>query len=169
MKTITFDFDNASARARSIREISKEFTKVGAQVVTAEADQNTSRRAGITFRNLNLTFADGQTVTLAVKSTGDVFEVKINGKVTPLREQDDHRKTILEIATKMEVGRAKFQAALARVRVPLPASIRTSRTSMLVAKQARRDELVEAISLAKAQYAEIKGVPAPLGLENTPG
>lgn len=160
MKTITFDFENPSARARSIREVSKEFAKVGAQVITSEVDAQTTRRAGITFRNLNLTFADGQTVTLGVKATGDVFEVRINGKVTPLRQQDDHRKAILEIATKMEIGRAKFQAALARVRVPLPPSIRTSRTTMLAVKTAKRDELVEAIGLAKAQYAEIKGASA---------
>ena len=46
-----------------------------------------------TVLTVDFTFADGQTVTLAVKETGDVFEVKINGKVQPLRNQDDHAAT----------------------------------------------------------------------------
>ncbi len=157
MKTLIFDFENPSGKDRAVKEVEKLFQREGCAVVTLSVDQATSRKAGVTYRNVNFTFADGQTVTLGVKSTGDVFEVKINGKPAPLRYQDDHAAAISEIAGKLDVGRSKFQAMLAKIRIPLPPSIRTSRANMVVALTEKRDYLKAAIELATAelqQFAE---------------
>lgn len=161
MKTILFDFENLSARDKALREVSKLFGRAGANVVTSDVDKALSRRSGVTFRNVNLTFADGQTVTLAVKSTGDVFEVKVNGKLAPIRQQDDHAKAIAEIASRLDKGRDAFQRALAKVKVVLPPSIRVSRTAMLAAKTEKRDALKEAVQAARETLAEITAGAAP--------
>jgi len=91
MKTIQFKFDAMGAgNDKAIREITRLFDRAGVQVVASDVAKTLTKRAGVAFRNVDFTFADGQRVTMAVKETGDVFEVKINGKVVPLRQQDDH-------------------------------------------------------------------------------
>lgn len=160
MKTLLFNFEKMGEKDRAVREAVKLFGRAGAQVVSSEVAATTARRAGVTFRNVSFTFADGQTATLAVKATGDVFEVRVNGKPVPLRNQDDHGKAIAEIADRLATGRAAFQRALARVKTPLPPSLRVSRTAMLQAKVEKRDALKEAVQEARNTLAELTGEPA---------
>lgn len=157
MKTLVFELDRGN-KDKAVREATRLFKRAGAQVVSAEVDANLSRRAGVSFRNISFSFADNQKVTFAVKATGDVFEVRLNGKPVPLRNQDDHALAIGEIAERMDAGRAAYQRALARVRVPLPPSIRVSRVNLLIALTERRDNLVSGVAEAKATYEKM--VPA---------
>lgn len=158
MKTLIFDLDNAGAKSKALREVTKLFARNGTQVVSSSVDQKLSRRAGVTFRNVNLTFADNQTVTMAVKSSGDVFEVRLNGKALPLRNQDDHVQAIGEIADRMDASRGAFQRALARTKVALPVGIKVSRPAMFAALTAKRDALVEAVTEAKTILAALQPV-----------
>lgn len=151
MKNLLFDFEKMGDKARVIKEVARTFGRAGANVVSTEVAATTSRRAGITFRNVSFTFADGQVVQLLVKATGDVFEVRINGKVVPLKNQDDHAKAVAEIAARMDVGRSAFQKALTKARVPLPPAPRVSRATLIKAKEERRDALVEAVGLARKE------------------
>jgi hypothetical protein len=161
MKTLLFKFDAmGSGNDKAIRDITRMFDRAGVQVVSSEVAKTLTKRAGVAFRNVDFTMADGQTVTMAVKETGDVFEVKINGSVVPLRNQDDHGKAIAEIGALLDKKRVAFQRALARVKVPLPPSIRVSRTAMLAAKTEKRDGLKEAVTLAEQELAELTGEPA---------
>lgn len=157
MKALQFDFDNPSEKDKAVKAVVQRFRLAGANVITSEVDKKMSIRAGVTFRSLNLTFADGQTVTMSFKATGDVFEVKINGKVTPLKDQDDHHAAISEIAGRMDKGRGAFQRALARVKVPLPPSVRVSRSNLLKAKIERRDALKDSIQLLKVELGALLG------------
>lgn len=160
MKAIQFDFENPSEKDKAVKTVIQRFRLAGANVITAEVDKTMSRRAGVTFRNLNLTFADGQRVTMAFKATGDVFEVKVNGKVTPLKEQDDYHAAISEIAGKLDQGRDAFQRALARVKVPLPPSVRTSRANLLKAKIEKRDALKQSIATLQSELISLTSEPA---------
>lgn len=161
MKPLVFNFENLAAKDKAVQETARLFGRAGAQVITSEVAKTLSRRMGVSFRNIDFTFADGQTVTLAVKSTGDVFEVKVNGKVTPIRQQDDHAKAVAEIADRMDKGRGAYQRALARVRVTMPLSIRVSRATMVAAKVSKRDALKEAVGIARETLASLTGEPAP--------
>lgn len=160
MKALQFNFENPSEKDKAVKTVIQRFRLAGASVVTSEVDKTMSRRAGVTFRNLNLTFADGQTVTMAFKATGDVFEVRVNGKVTPLKDQDDYHAAISEIAGRMDSGRDAFQRALARVKVPLPPSIRTSRANLLKAKVDKRDALKEVIVALQNELQSLTSQPA---------
>lgn len=148
MKTLTFNL-GAGVKDRAVRDMATALARAGAAVATTEVSAAPVRRAGVTFRSVHYTMADGQRVTLNVKETGDVFEVRINDKAVPISEQDDHRKAVVEIAERLGRGRAAYQRALARVRVPVPVAVRTSRVSRLAALQAKRDGLVDAIREAQ--------------------
>lgn len=157
MKTLIFNVEAVTQNDKAIREATRLFTRAGVQVVSTVIAPQLMKRAGVAYRNIDFTFADGQTVTMAVKVTGDVFEVRINNSVVPLRQQDDHAKAIAEIAALLDKKRLAFQRSLARIRVPLPPSVRVSRATMLAAKTEKRDALKEAVSLAEAELAEITG------------
>jgi hypothetical protein len=159
MKNLIFNVEAAGQNDKAIRDATRMFLRGGAQVVDAKVAPTVMKRAGIQFRNIDFTFADGQTVTMAVKITGDVFEVRINGGVVPLRQQDDHVKAIAEIAAQLDKKRAAFQRAMARVKVPLPPSVRVSRSTLLAAKIERRDGLKEAVALAESELAELTSSP----------
>lgn len=160
MKTLLFNFGAmGAANDKSIREIVRLFDKAGTQVVSHDVAKTLTKRVGVAFRNVDLTFADGQKVTLAVKETGDVFEVRINAKVVPLRQQDDHAATIKEIAALLDKRRPAFQRALARIKTPLPPSLRVSKTSLIDQQISKRDSLKEAIALKEEELAELLAEP----------
>lgn len=160
MKNLLFEFSNLNDKSAALKKAVTAFTRVGASVVSTDVDKTTSRRAGITFRSVHFTFADGQKVTMAIKQSGDVFEVKLNDKLIPIRNQDDHAEAIKEVAGKMDAGRAAYQKAMARVKVPLPPAARVSRATLIKAKEQRRDDLKVAVTEARATLQSLQETPA---------
>lgn len=155
MKSLSLDLESTAGRNKAARDVSKQFSRSATHVVSHAVDEKLTRRAGVSFRNLSLTFADSQTVTMGVKTSGDVFEVKVNGKVIPIANQDDHARAIAEIADRLESTRSAFQKALARTRVALPPSIKVSRTTMAQKLTEKRDALKEAVSKARDELASL--------------
>ena len=155
MKNLLFDFANINDKDRTFKKAIQAFNRAGANVVSSDVDKATSRRAGITFRNVHFTFADGQKVTMAIKQSGDVFEVKLNDKLIPIRNQDDHADAIKEVVGKMDGGRAAYQKALAKVKVPVPPAARVSRATLIKAKEQRRDDLKVAVAEAEKTLEEL--------------
>src|SRR5437764_1453316 len=115
--TLIFDFFELSHKDSSIKAATRYFAKAGATVTKVDVDGTVRRTAGQSYREVHFAFADSQTVSFAIKSTGDVYQVKVNGKAFPLRAQDDHAQAVIELAAAMNKGRAKFQAALAKTKV----------------------------------------------------
>lgn len=159
-KTLIFGFYELSDKDKSIAKAKRYFAQAGANVTSVDVDAKVKRTMGVSFREVQFGFADSQTVSFGVKNTGDVYQVKVNGKITPIKSQDDHLKAITEIVAAMDKGRAKFQAAMAKVKVALPASIRTAAPKM---EQVLREKIVavdEAITAAKEKLASLQAVPA---------
>ncbi len=155
-KTIIFDFFELSHKDSAIKKAKRYFAQAGATVTSVDVDAKVRRMAGVSYREVQFGFADSQTVRFGIKQTGDVYQVKINGKLVPLKAQDDHVKAIGEIVAGMNKGRAKFQAALAKVKVDLPKSIRTAAPKM---EQALREKIAavdEAIGVAQETLASLR-------------
>lgn len=159
---LLFSFSaSGSANSQTINQLKKLFAKAGAQVVNVDVAKNLSQRVGVTYRSVLLTFGDGQTVTLNVKDeTGDVFEIRINGSVVPLRNQDDHAETVKEVAALMNRKRAAFQRAAAKAKTPLPTGIKATRVKKLDAKRTRRDELQGQVDTARTELQSLTGQAA---------
>lgn len=159
---LIFSFSSSgSANRQTIAQLKKLFAKAGAQVVNVDVPTTLATRAGVSYRSVLLTFGDGQTVTLNIKDeTGDVFEIRINGSVVPLRNQDDHAETVKEVAAMMNRKRAAFQRAAAKAKTPVPAGIKATRVKKLDAKRARRDELQGQVDTARAELQSLTGQAA---------
>ena len=156
MTNYLFSFEDLTSKDKAVRQIQRAFTRLGVSVVQTDIPTTIRRRAGISFREVNLTFADGQVVTFSVKKTGDIFQVKLNGKQIPIRNQDDQQKAMKEIADAMDKGRAAFQKRQALVQVKPPSSVHTAAPKMEKVLSSRKEELQKAIAEAKAELESLK-------------
>ena len=155
-QNILFGFDDLSAKDKAVKSIQRQFARLGASVVSVDIPTTIKRKAGQTYREVNLTFADSQTVTLAVKKTGDIFEVRLNKKPIPIKGQDDQIKALSEIVDAMNAGRAAFQKKLAAVKIPLPSGVKTTTKKKSEAQADRITELKALIEEAKARLRAIR-------------
>lgn len=156
MQNLLFSFEDLSDKDKALRQIQRTFSRMGANVVQTDIPTSTKRRAGISFKEVTLTFADGQTVTFCVKKTGDIFQVKLNNKALPIRNQDDQKKALQEIVDAMDKGRTAFQKRQAMIKVQPPKTIRTAAPKMQEVLANRKTELKAAIEEAKTELASIR-------------
>lgn len=157
MKNLLFSFEDLGTKSdKSLTKLKQYFSRAGSPVVSAEPGAKTLRTSGISYRELVLLFGDSQRVTLRIKQTGDVYQLLINDKLTPIKAQDDHVKAVTEIAGKLDAGRAKFQKALANVKTPMPKGIKTAAPKIEAQLAQREAELDEAIDQAKQQLQELQ-------------
>lgn len=156
MSALTLNFARPSDKDPALKAFARKLGQAGAVVIAQSVSSTTAKKAGMEYRTAGLSFADSQTVELLFKSSGDVFEVRLNGKAIPVTAQTDAGKAAKEIADRLAAGRAKFQAALAKTPVAPVAAARISRTSQLKQLTARRDALQVEIEAVQAELAAIK-------------
>lgn len=149
-KHLLFNFDEMTQKDSVIRDIQKEFRRHGTPVASVDIPTQIKRTAGISYREVHMTFEDSQQVTFRVKKPGDIFEVKLNGKTVAIRNQDDQKASLEEISNALNKGRAAFQRKLANQKVNLPR----------VGTSSKRTEEVQAerLSTIQEQIAERRKV-----------
>lgn len=151
---LLFSFEDL-ATDKAVKKVSQLFGRAGANVAIAEKDAKVKRSSGITFRDLNITFVDGQQLVMSFKQDGDVFAVKLNSKLVPIKNQDNTPKAVAEVVSLLDSGRAKFQAALAKKAVKLPPTIKTATPKLLTRLTEQRDNLKTAIAEVRAEIERI--------------
>ncbi|AJK46247.1 hypothetical protein [Burkholderia plantarii] len=155
MKNLLFSFRDLSAKSTAAKQVVRYFTRAGATVVQQDIVSGLKRTSGVTYREMDLTFADSQRVTFRIKQTGDIFQVLLNGRVLPIKNQDDHVRAIAEIAQMMDAGRSRFQKLLAAAKVRPPVGIRTAVPKMEQVLVEKRDALKAAIAEVRMQIAAL--------------
>ena len=154
MKPIVFEFAEL-AGGKAEKKLAQVFSRAGANVVQSSVGPM-KRTSGISFKDVLLTFADGQSVTLSVKQSGDIYKVNLNGKALPIKAQDDHYKAVKEMVAAMDAGRSKFQAALAKAKAALPKGIKSAAPKMETALKAKAADLDTAIANARGKVEELR-------------
>lgn len=152
----TFDFGDQQAATKSLKKIGQLMQRAGQPVVSSSFDQKIKRTSGVSYREAMLTLASGQTITMRVTQTGDVFQVLLNGQIKPIKNAGDQIRAVGEIAKLAEANQAAFQKKQARVKTELPKGIKTAAPKMEVALQARVSELDAQIAERQQQVAELK-------------
>lgn len=156
MTTLLFNFDDLGNKDKATKAVEKAFTRAGLEVASVRVDPKLKRSAGVTYRELLITFNDSQMATLRIKRTGDIFQVLLNKKVVPIANQDDHAKAVGELVALVERGRSAFQKKLAKIKPKLPERIKTAAPKMEVVLVQQRDDLLEAIDAAQTELAAIR-------------
>lgn len=85
-----FDLVNVSDASPLVMQFKKAFTKASGQQVVAFIPQKMKKIALEATKDLDFSLENGQTVTLVVRTDGDVIRVKINGKDTPIKSELFH-------------------------------------------------------------------------------
>ena len=139
---ISLNYLKPSDKDPALKALARKLGQAGAVVIAQSVDQGTPlKRAGIAYRTASLTFADSQMVQLLFKASGDVFEVRLNGRAVPITAQTDVGAAVKEIAARVVAGSKKFQEAMTKAPVTKVAAIRVSRTNQLKQLTEARDTL----------------------------
>jgi len=156
MANLIFSFEDMGLKSdKATRNLVKYFARAGNAVVQGEAIPTVKRTAGISYREMVLTFKDSQKVIMRIKQSGDIYQVLLNGKVIPIKHQDDHVKAITEIVHALDSGSAKFQAMLVKLQAKPPAGIRTAAPKMEAVLTEKRDTLKTAIATVREEIAKL--------------
>lgn len=152
---LVFTFDDLSSKDKAAKEAVKQFKKAGATVAQVDVGGNAKKTSGFAYRELFLTFTDSQIITMRIKESGDIYQVLLNKKIVPIRNQDDHTKAIKEMADMMARGRAAFQKRQAIKKVVMPSSIKTAAPKLEIALADRVQVLRSKVEQARTTLAEL--------------
>lgn len=154
---VQVDFESlASNPANAMRRVTQMFMRAGVTIIKVESDGKAKRAAGIGYREVVMSFADSQHLTLRVKATGDVFQVLVNSRLTPIKEQDDPTKSVAELIGLLDAGRAKFQRRLAAIQMRPPEGAKTAAPKLREALQSQIAQVETEIEAATAELAELQ-------------
>ena len=144
-KSLLFSFDDLSDKNKVVQKVKKQFEKLNLTVTAVDVPQQIKRTAGVSYREVSMTFADSQIVTLRVKKTGDIFTVLLNKKAIPIKNQDDQTKGLKEIADAVAKNQSAFQRKLARIAVAVPTKGMRSTVSVVERQASKIEEMKSAI------------------------
>lgn len=161
-KNLLFSFDDLSSKDKPVKALERYFKRAGLQVVSAVPNPAIKRMSGKTYRELALTFADSQSVVLRITQTGDVFQVLLNKKLVPIKNQDDQQAAVTELVKMMDAGRAAFQKRMAVVKVKLPPTIKTAIPKAKENLAQRKQDLIAAVEAAQQELQRLQTYLASL-------
>ncbi|MBE2895264.1 defense against restriction DarA-related protein [Spirabiliibacterium falconis] len=153
---LLFDFDKLGDKSEKATKTTIATLKKNGIIINDVDSTSAKRSSGITYKELGLTATDSQRVVLMIKKTGDIFKVKVNGKELPIKNQDDPKKALEEIAKKLDNGRLAFQKKLAKAKVKLPPKMKSTvggKEKLLAEKEKSLDE---AIAEAKKELEKLR-------------
>lgn len=173
-------FDFARFDVEGVQPIKDAFEKAGLTVVDVEASNKAARRSGYQVKQATFFFGDGQRVVMMLKNDGDghgdIYQVKLNSRVVPVKNVDDMDKAVAEIAAMAGANSASFVKAARRkaekqsvdesdlegnkTRKPVTAAAKLEAATTEIAEleaiaaeqEARRAELAAQVEAARQQY-----------------
>lgn len=149
-----FNFDELSSNEHTApKSILQIIRRAGGTVASSWVDGKVRRENAIAFKEIHLVFADSQEAILRVKQSGDIFQVKVNGRATPIKNQDDHKKALIEVIDAVDANSASYQKKLTQTKVVAPKGLKSTVTRKEEALTARIEELKAGISEATNELA----------------
>lgn len=95
-----------------LKKVTKGFEKNDLEVLNLAATNRLVRRNGMSTKKAVYIFAGGQAVELRVNDTGDIYQVSLNNKVSPFREQKKIAYLIKDIATSVKKNQVAFDKSM---------------------------------------------------------
>lgn len=115
---LTFDYENFTGKG--LKQVIKAFEHEKVPILkdgndyNIEATNKQRRVRGMPTKSATLYFEDGQSLTLLVSNEGSIYQVKLNNRVIPVRNVDNLKKAVAEIAGMIKGNSNSFARNLAR-------------------------------------------------------
>ncbi|TDR30693.1 hypothetical protein [Hydromonas duriensis] len=155
--SLVFNFDELKTNEKTApKSLLQIIRRAGSTVASSWVDGKTRRENAISFKQIHLVFADSQEAVLRVKQSGDIYQVRLNGRAIPIKHQDDYKRAIIEVIDAVDANLSKFQKKLAQTKVTLPVGIKSTVTRKEDALKQRLVELDQAIAQAQAELASAR-------------
>ena len=153
-----FVWDDLSVgKKQAPKKLVTAFKRAGAEIAASWIGDKSVRESGVTYRTIGFGMADSQEIILRVKQTGDIYQVRMNGKVLPLKQQDDVKLALVEIVKALDANTNKFQKALSRKKATPPKGTATTRTTRIKALEEQEAELDGLIEEARSKLTALQG------------
>ena len=146
-----FNETNLKGDVQGMGKLKRLFKRSGQYLVGAEVENKVRRSSGTTYRKIFLSFVDSQTIELWVTRTGDIFKIKVNNGIKPLKHQYNHVAAIAEMAGYLDSGRVAFQRKLARQKITISTTKKMPRLSNIKKLETEYDEIQAEIKATKAE------------------
>jgi len=104
--SLTIDFDKFDKAG--LKPVLKKFETAGMSIEDVEATNKAKRESGFLIKTATLIFSSGQKLMVKAKAGGGIFQVKLNGKVIPIKAVDDIGKAVDEVITHVKANEPAF-------------------------------------------------------------
>jgi len=106
-----FDLVNISENSPLVKQFMQRIGKATGQLVTSFIPQKMKKVAGEATKDLDFIVENGQTITLVVRTDGDVVRVKLNGKDLPMKNELFHFSAdAFQVMTPKQAGNFSLKA-----------------------------------------------------------
>lgn len=146
MAQVALNFDKMTKAG--LMPLAKKFQRWKLEVEDIEATNKPKRESGMQVKSALFIFKTGQKLEVKVKNDGTVFQVKLNGKVLPIKHVDDMDKAIIEIVDYVQDNEKAYLKAQER---------RATKLAIAEKKPAVKTTRAEQIDNYTARVAELQG------------
>ncbi|HCG7330464.1 hypothetical protein P3551_21140 [Vibrio parahaemolyticus] len=162
---VVVDFDNVTENG--LKKLINALKSAGVVVTDVEAPNRKIRKDGEQVKKAKFFFENGQSMTLFIGDSGDIFQMTLNATKQPIPSVKNERELAKEMARLMERNQSKFDKAIARKAAnAVKDTSATKPASRSIAK--RLEEANEAVATASGNHLNALGArdAAKTSLEN---
>lgn len=155
---VVIDYKAMSIDEKGVKEVVRSFKKKGSEIVAIDVPGIVKKSSGVAYKEVSLSFADSQIVTLRVSEKNAVFQAVLNGRVVPIKNQDNLEKAVIELIDMMDAGRKAFVKKLEARKMEVPQKATTSTSALRAELQAKRDGLKDSVESLERELSELRQV-----------
>ena len=152
--------------------------KNGLKIANVDADNRAKRESGYQVKAATIEFESGQKLVLKIKAGGSIYQVRLNGKVVPIKNVDNPDKALLEVVDyvmanekrylrqkeRMAEQKSSKPPAVDRVRTGLPEQIEIAKQTLDALKVSSED-IAARVAFLLGQIVEKRDALAGLTTE----
>ncbi|GAL07970.1 phage protein [Photobacterium aphoticum] len=106
------DFDNVTEQG--LKSLLDDLKRAGSPVSDVEANNRKAKKDMVYVKKAKLFFENGQTATLFIGDQGDIYQLVVNGKKTPLPDAKNERQFAQGLNKILERGQEAFDKSQLR-------------------------------------------------------
>ncbi|MBU2968803.1 hypothetical protein KO527_05495 [Pseudoalteromonas sp. C2R02] len=153
-KQEVIDFDNVNESG--LKDVVKHFKTNKLEVIDLAATNRKTKRNGLMSKKAVFVFMGGQTCEMRINETGDIYQVLINSKVTPVREHSKLKDLVKEIAKKVTSQQEKFdKSILKKIEKATRMNAKQDKAGQPVTAKAKLSQVNERLTKAKANITKL--------------